>query len=118
MSAESILARELGVAFIDARRIVGEAKVTLGIKGQPNQGQQMRILRQATKIHQGYSAEEQANMKKRCAAMESAKTDVLGIPKKAFGGSAEEFPEGDPADEFSVATSSASSRGSRGSRRR
>ena len=39
LSVESLLTRELNLRFIDARMLVTEARITLGIEGYPDRDQ-------------------------------------------------------------------------------
>ena len=52
MSVESKLSRELGIRFIDARSIVTEAKLNVGIEGYYSDDQEMLILQESLNIFQ------------------------------------------------------------------
>jgi hypothetical protein len=55
MSVESYLTRELDIRFIDARSIVNEAKVGLGIVGYPLKEQDKLLKQEAIKIYGGHN---------------------------------------------------------------
>jgi hypothetical protein len=50
MSIESLLTRELDIRFIDARFIVTEAKLNLGMQGYTHPGQRQDLHREALRI--------------------------------------------------------------------
>lgn len=73
MSVESILTRELAVRFIDARNIVTEAKVNLGIMGYPTQQEQEEIRAESLRLFHEKSHESRAAMVQLNAKFESIK---------------------------------------------
>ena len=82
MSVEAYLTRELDIRFIDARSMVNEAKISLGIQGYPTLKQNMQVGREAIKIF-----EERPISAKR--GMRRLKVDLEGV--KSAGGSSSEF---------------------------
>jgi hypothetical protein len=82
MSVEAYLTRELDIRFIDARSMVNEAKITLGIQGYPTLIQNMQVLREAIKI----SEEHNISAKR---GMQRLKVDLERV--KSAGGSSSEF---------------------------
>ncbi len=64
MSVESYLTRELDIRFIDARSIVNEAKVSLGIVGYPLEEQEKLLMDEAIKIYGGHNVDVQTHMRR------------------------------------------------------
>jgi hypothetical protein len=64
MSVESYLTRELDIRFIDARSIVNEAKVSLGIVGYPLKEQERLLKQEAVKIYGGHNVNVQTHMRR------------------------------------------------------
>ena len=50
ISIESVLTRELGIRFIDARQLTAEAKINLNIHGYPNKFQQRLVIIEAINL--------------------------------------------------------------------
>jgi hypothetical protein len=75
MTVESILTRELDIRFIDARKIVTEAKISLGMHGYPSKDQESELREEAIKIFQQRPEEAQTTMRRL-----SADLDAIKIP--------------------------------------
>jgi hypothetical protein len=82
MSVEAYLTRELDIRFIDARSMVNEAKISLGIQGYPTLKQNMQVQREAIKIFEEHPISAKRGMKRLKADLERV---------KSAGGSSNEF---------------------------
>ena len=88
---ESTLIRDLGICFIDARRLSTEAKLKLGVKGYPSVEMKLKCVELAIEIFNAKSSQERDAMRQMKVGLDSAKQEVnVSIPEntiKAFGGS-------------------------------
>jgi hypothetical protein len=82
MSVEAYLTRELDIRFIDARSMVNEAKISLGIQGYPTLKENMQVQREAIKIFEEHSVSAKRRMRRR-------KVDLERV--KSAGGSSSKF---------------------------
>jgi hypothetical protein len=73
MTVESILTRELDICFIDARHMVTEAKIILGIHGYPSKDQERELREEAIKIFGQRPQETQNTMRRLSADLEAIK---------------------------------------------
>ena len=73
MTVESFLTREFDIRFIDARNIVNEAKVKLGIYGYPTKEQQVQLVKESYYIYKERSDKDE--LKKLNDDLESLKFD-------------------------------------------
>ena len=73
MSVESFLTRKLDIRFIDARSIVNEAKVGLGIHGYPTKDQEVSIRKEACRIFCERSEANKDTMRRLSASLEAIK---------------------------------------------
>jgi hypothetical protein len=89
MSVEAYLTRELDIRFIDARSMVNEAKISLGIQGYPTLKENMQVQREAIKIFEEHPVSAKRGMRRR-------KVD-LEIVKRAVGSSSESIALDTPA---------------------
>lgn len=62
-TVESILSRELGLRFIDARYISNEAKVSLGIHGYPTSDQFHALREEAIRLYNEKPQEEKLTLR-------------------------------------------------------
>jgi hypothetical protein len=83
MSVEAYLTRELDICFIDARSMVNEAKISLGIQGYPTLKENTQVQREAIKIFEEHPVSAKRGMRRR-------KVDLERV-KRAAGGSSSEF---------------------------
>lgn len=67
MKVESFLTHEFNIRFMDARLIVSEAKLSLGIHGPPSREQERRLQEQAIAIFRLRPEEAQSKMKRNIA---------------------------------------------------
>lgn len=70
---ESLLARELDLRFIDARNIVAEARIGLGIEGYPTKEQGSLIYEEAVRLFQAKSDKEQNRLREKNWELEAVK---------------------------------------------
>ncbi len=103
MTVESFLTRELDIRFIDARNIVTEAKITLGVNGYPSKDQERQLREEAIKIFQQRPGEAQTTMRRLSADLEAIK-----IPA---GSQSSRVSTATSNDEDSFASEEVSSRG-------
>ena len=61
---ESLLTRELDLRFIDARALATEARISLGVEGYPSRDQVADLRREAIRIFQTKSIDEQRALQK------------------------------------------------------
>ena len=87
---ESTLIRDLGICFIDARRLSTEAKLKLGVKGYPSVETKLKCVELAIEIFNAKSSQERNALRQMKVGLDSAKQEVnVAIPEntiKAFGG--------------------------------
>jgi hypothetical protein len=74
MSIEGSLTRTLDIRFIDARFIVNEAKVNMGIAGYPTEEQALKVQNEAIKIFKGQSDEVKRTMRRLKGDLEEVKS--------------------------------------------
>lgn len=74
MSIEGILTRELDIRFIDARELVNEAKMALGITGYPTQEMKETLRNEAIQIFKRRSQKTQERMRHLNTALIAAKS--------------------------------------------
>ena len=91
MSVESIITRELDIRFIDARHMVAEAKMKMGIQGYPTEQQKAALKNEVIKIFRQCPLQEQVAMVRMSTELESLKQ---GIASSAFDGSSSEGNSG------------------------
>jgi hypothetical protein len=72
-SLASTLTRELDIRFIDARRMVNEAKSNLGILGYPEEGDERRICRETRHFFKCQSQSSKERMWRLSATFEAIK---------------------------------------------
>jgi hypothetical protein len=73
MTVESFLTRVLDIRFIDARSIVSEARISLGIQGYPSKEQEQELTTQALKIFQDRPDDAKAAMQRLKANLDAVK---------------------------------------------
>jgi hypothetical protein len=76
MSVEAYLTRELDIRFIDARSMVNEAKISLGIQGYPTLKQNIQVQREAIKIFEEHPVNAKRGMRRRKVDLEIVKSAV------------------------------------------
>jgi hypothetical protein len=74
MSVEAYLTRELDIRFIDARSMVNEAKISLGIQGYPTLKENMQVQREAIKIFEEYPISAKRGMRRLKVDLERVKS--------------------------------------------
>jgi hypothetical protein len=74
MSIEGSLTRKLDIRFIDARFMVIEAKVNMGITGYPTEEQALKVQNEAIKIFKGQSDEVKRTMRRLKNDLEEVKS--------------------------------------------
>ena len=74
MTVEAILTRELKIRFIDARALVTEAKLILGITGYAQKEQENELIAEAIKVFQAKPKAEQASLQQANDDLESIKS--------------------------------------------
>ena len=72
-SVESILTRELDLRFIDARNIVAEARLSLGIHGYPSKQEVFQLREEAIRIFHAKPVDEQRTMRRQNWDLEAVK---------------------------------------------
>jgi hypothetical protein len=90
MTVESFLTRELDIRFIDARNIVTEAKINLGVNGYPSKDQERELREEAIKIFQQRPGEAQTTMRRLSADLEAIKIPAGSKSSRASTTSNEE----------------------------
>jgi hypothetical protein len=83
MNVESLLTRELEIRFIDARNIVTEAKVSLGIHGYPSKRQAIEVREESIKIFRQRPEETQTAMRRLSADLEAIKIPAGSLNSRA-----------------------------------
>jgi hypothetical protein len=84
MSVESYLTRELDIRFIDARSIVNEAKVSLGIVGYPLKDQEKLLKQEAIKIYGGHNVDVQTHMRRLKGDLDAVKIPAGSPPSHSI----------------------------------
>ena len=74
MTVEANLTRELGIRFIDARKLATEARLAEGIEGYPTKEESVRVCRRAFELFDSKSEEEKASLLKLNDDLESIKS--------------------------------------------
>jgi Tfp pilus assembly major pilin PilA len=74
MSIEGSLTRKLDIRFIDARFMVNEAKVNMGITGYLTEEQALKVQNEAIKIFKGQSDEVKRTMRRLKDDLEEVKS--------------------------------------------
>jgi hypothetical protein len=82
MTVESLLTRELEIRFIDARSIVTEAKVSLGIHGYPSKDQESKVREEAIKIFRQRPEETQTTMRRLSTDLEAIKISADSLSSR------------------------------------
>ena len=78
MSVEAILTRDLDIRFIDARAIMNEAKISLGIIGYYDKADEEKLVQTAKKIFDEQSDDVREAMQRLKAQLDSIKSAKLG----------------------------------------
>jgi predicted phage tail protein len=74
MSIEGLLTRELDIRFIDARSIVNEAKINMGIIGYPTAEQALKVQQEAIELFKAQSNEVKRTMRRLKEDLEGVKS--------------------------------------------
>lgn len=85
MTVESLLTRKLEIRFIDARNIVTEAKVSLGIHGYPSKDEEREVREEAIKIFRQRPEETQTAMIRLSADLEAIKIPAGSLKSDTDG---------------------------------
>ena len=75
-SVEAVLKRDLEIQFLDARAIVTEAKLNLGIQGYPSAGQNELIYEECMKVFYNKPVSDQRMMRAHKSDMDIAKASI------------------------------------------
>jgi len=85
MTLESVLTRRYYLTFIDARKIITEAKLSLDINGYPSPAQRSLIISEAEKIFEReYSPSQREHLRHRKFDLDSAKSDQGASDAESF----------------------------------
>jgi hypothetical protein len=84
MSVESYLTRELDIRFIDARNIVTEAKVSLGIRGYPSKDQLKELTLESMRLFEIRPEAQKTSMRRMSSDLESVKIPVGSLSSRAY----------------------------------
>jgi hypothetical protein len=84
MSVESYLTRELDIRFIDARNIVTQAKVSLGIQGYHSKDQLKELTLESMQLFAIRPEAQKTSMRRMSSDLESVKIPVGSLSSKAY----------------------------------
>jgi hypothetical protein len=96
MSVESYLTRELDIRFLDARNIVTEAKVSLGIQGYPSKDQLKELKLESMRLFAIIPESQKTSMRRMSSDLESVKIPVGSLSSRAY-----DLEESDGSSNFS-----------------
>lgn len=89
MTVESVLTRQLGITFIDARSISTQAKLNLGIHGYPTPEQKSALINEASRIFDLYGADVRCGMLMNKDDLDEAKDTNRTRSNKSFSSSSD-----------------------------
>jgi hypothetical protein len=84
MSVESYLTRELDIRFIDARNIVTEAKVSLGIQGYPSKDQLQELTLESMRLFESRPEAQKISMRRMSSDLESVKIPAGSLSSRVY----------------------------------
>jgi hypothetical protein len=111
ITLESTLTREFDIRFIDARSIVNEAKVKMGIFGYPSKGDEPKICREARRLFESQSHADKEAMWRLSANFQAIK-DSSSSSFSAVGSSVHQGTSDDSRMSAVGSVSSSSTRSS------
>ena len=113
MSIEQLLTRELDIRFIDARELVNEAKLSLGIVGYPSKEQLQRLQEQSVSLFDRLPENQKSAMRRRNGELTAIKSQSLSSSSRTRSSSISttERDESSSSDDVSCHGRSLTSRG-------
>ena len=110
-SVESFLTRALDVRFVDARSMVTEARLGLGIDGYPTQDQLCELREEALRIFHSKTEHDRRSMLRQNSDLEAAKISQGSMSMTEYMDSSMALPNRTPSMASSASSDTSSGRG-------